>query len=53
MRILLTLAGLAIGFAVPVLAFNFSGDVKALGEFSSKPDRSRVRQRLLVSDLCS
>jgi len=35
MRILLALAGLAIGFAVPVLAFNFSGDVKALGEFNA------------------
>ncbi len=35
MRILLALAGLAIGFAVPVLAFNFSGDVEALGEFNA------------------
>jgi uncharacterized protein (TIGR02246 family) len=35
MRLLLTLAWLAIGFAVPVLAFNFSGDVKALGEFNA------------------
>ena len=35
MRILLALAGLAIGFAVPVLALNFSGDVKALGEFNA------------------
>jgi ketosteroid isomerase-like protein len=34
-RLLLALTGLAIGFAVPVLAFNFSGDVKALGEFNT------------------
>jgi len=26
---------LAIGFAAPVVAFNFSGDVKALGEFNA------------------
>jgi ketosteroid isomerase-like protein len=34
-RLLLAFTGLAIGFAVPVLAFNFSGDVKALGEFNA------------------
>jgi uncharacterized protein (TIGR02246 family) len=34
-RLLLTLAWLAIGFALPVLAFDFSGDVKALGEFNA------------------
>ena len=33
-RLLLALTGLAIGFAVPVRALNFSGDVKALGEFN-------------------
>ena len=35
MRTLLTLPGLAIGFAVPALAFNFSGDVKTLGEYDA------------------
>ena len=34
-RLLLALTGLVIGFAVPVLAFNFSGDVKALDEFNA------------------
>jgi ketosteroid isomerase-like protein len=34
-RLLLALTGLAIGFAVPVLAFNFSGNVKALDEFNA------------------
>ena len=34
-RLLLTLTGLTIGFAVPVLAFNFSGDIKALDEFNA------------------
>jgi uncharacterized protein (TIGR02246 family) len=34
-RLLLTLVGLAIGSTVPVLAFNFSGDVKALDEFNA------------------
>jgi len=36
-RLLLTLAGLAIGFAVPPLAFegNLAGDVKALDEFGA------------------
>ena len=32
--LLFALTGLAIGFAVPVRALNFSGDVKALGEFN-------------------
>jgi hypothetical protein len=35
MRTLLTLPGLAIGFAVPALVFNFPGDVKTLGEFNA------------------
>jgi ketosteroid isomerase-like protein len=35
MRVLLAFAGLAIGFAAPVLALNFFGDVKALGEFNA------------------
>ena len=34
-RLLLTLTGLTIGFAGPVLAFNFSGDIKALDEFNA------------------
>ncbi|MEY2606020.1 MAG: hypothetical protein QOH31_3836 [Verrucomicrobiota bacterium] len=37
MPLLPTLAGLAIGFAVPALAFegNLAGDVKALDEFAA------------------